>query len=292
MIEFIVLLNKITPHFSQVGGSCLSCLYDGNCWAIIESQTIQYSASNGGSCFRPWVRNCRGATVDCCDRFVSTNFVPLLTRNFAKQFAISLHGSIGHSDCPVVGNLGPFGPIDGRQDSWACEPSHCLQMASYNKAVALIVVHLSILLPYIQAWDILSTRDSQICFIQECCCAHICMIAQKNELRGFSTLNAAPRQTSMHTRHSVNAYSLLAAATLLASKSFRPDTPSKWDGDRSGSARIISIALGNGRSLAFDDVPHGGAKCAEPTLAWVAISNNTSTSLSLVRSRTWIETFD
>jgi len=93
------------------------------------------------------------------------------------------------------------------------------------------------------------------------------IIAQKYELRGFSTLTAAPRQTSMQTRQSVNAYSLLAAATLLASKSFRPDTPSKQDGDLSGSARIISIPFGRGRSLAFDDVPHGGAKCADPMLA-------------------------
>ena len=64
----------------------------------------------------------------------------------------------------------------------------------------------------------------------------------------------------MQTRQSVNAYSLLAAATLLASKSFRPETPSNWDGDRSGSARIISIPFGKGRSLAFDDVPAYGVK--------------------------------
>ena len=251
--------TKITPHFSQVGGSCLSCLYDENCCAMTESQTIQYSANNGGSCFRPWIRNCRGANV-VCGTGLWRNFVPLLTKNLAKQFAISLHSSTGYSDCPVFGNFGPFGPIEGFQESCVCEPSHCLQMASYNEAVALIVVHLSILLPYIQAWDLLSRRDSHTCCIRGCCRAHICMIAHKYELRWFFTLTEAPRQTSMQIRHSVNAYRLLAAATLLESKSFRPETPGNWDGDRSGSALIISIPFGKGRSLAFDDVP--------PSLCW------------------------
>ena len=47
---------------------------------------------------------------------------------------------------------------------------------------------------------------------------------------------------------------------------------------------------GNGFSRAFDAVPHGGAKCAEAILPWVAMSSKTSKSLSLVRSRIWIAT--
>ena len=82
---------------------------------------------------------------------VSLKIVSLLTKNFAQQFAISVHSSTGYSNCPVVGNFGPFGPIEGLQESCVCEPSQCLQIASYKEEVALIVVHLSILLPYIQA---------------------------------------------------------------------------------------------------------------------------------------------
>ena len=71
----------------------------------------------------------------------------------------------------------------------------------------------------------LSRRDSQTYFIHGCCCAHVCMIFQKYALRGFSIDTAAQRQTNTQTGQSVNAYSLLAAATRLASKSFRPEPP-------------------------------------------------------------------